>query len=104
MIKYHWHFDGDKFGMVYEMPAGELIKTHIHEDDHLHDINVLVGHVVLSHPDGDQVGYAGDRITFDGHQPHSIRALTHSVIRNMFTHGMPRGYGALPLSEHSGQF
>ncbi len=104
MVRYHWHFDGDQFGMVYEMDAGAIIPTHTHTEELLHDINVLVGRVVLSHPDGDQAGGVGARLVFDGHKPHSIRAVTHSVIRNMFLNGQPEAYKTLPLSEHSGEF
>jgi hypothetical protein len=102
MINYFWYIDGDKFGMDYHMIRGSIIPTHSHEEPMLHDVNVLIGHVEVITADGVLQGVDGERLTFDGTKPHSIRALTHSVIRNMFLNGMPTEYRSLPESEHSG--
>jgi quercetin dioxygenase-like cupin family protein len=105
MIKYEWYQSGQLFGMRYEIPAGESIKQHTHDDSTLHNVIVLKGAVVFKYDGKLRILDAGQVRDFDGSKPHTITAMSDGATTlHFFLNGMPRGYAALPESEHSGEF
>ncbi len=104
MIRYRWYRSGDVFGMLYEMEAGSALPRHAHERETLHNVIVLKGAVLF---DGDtrRTLDAGEVFDFDGSTLHTTTALAGgATILNLFLHGIPADYKALPDSEHSGVF
>jgi quercetin dioxygenase-like cupin family protein len=102
MINYFWRIEGNTFSIEYHMTQGSVLMTHSHAPSMLHDVHVIFGHVELELVDQVMQGIDGDTLTFDGSKPHSIKSITHSVIRNKFINGMPPEYKNLPKSEHTG--
>jgi quercetin dioxygenase-like cupin family protein len=104
VIKYAWYRSGALFGIRYEIPEGERLPTHSHDDSRAHDVIVLSGQVGLRVIDALTRASAGSILQFDGSKRHTVIAITDAVILNLFHYGMPAGYESLPESEHSGSF
>jgi quercetin dioxygenase-like cupin family protein len=104
MISFQHYRSGTLYGIQYWFGSvGDALPEHAHDPTTVHNVVLLCGsvdvtfgaHVVRLTP--------GVVFDFDGTQRHRVIANTaHSSVLNLYLHGIPPGYDALPAHELQG--
>lgn len=102
MITFQHYQSRKLYGIHYQMPAGESLPEHAHDERTAHNIIVLKGYVLLTLRGQAEHLFQGEVFDFDGTERHKITAVEDSEILNLFVNGIPSGYESLPSSERQG--
>ncbi len=73
---------------------------HSHEAELAHDVEVIIGSILITTDHASSTHHAGEHIDIDWAKPHQIMALeANTTILNTMLNGIPPGYESLPPEE-----